>query len=148
MRLLSSEGQGREFKSVIVDNARGARDPRSLAHLSQEETTTLASWETRGEVCWATIKRSVDKVDFPIDPKDEENAFWRYHASAAAGHGEIFLAWLEKPENDRKAPPTVGWKLWVRAGRMPVEMGHAPEPPGDSAPVVFPRQERGFTIVY
>src|SRR5262249_3160155 len=151
VRLLSSRDHGEEWKTALVDNWKLKRDPASGCGLTQEANTTLATWDGRGHVYWAVIMRQYDKVDVPGDPKDEERAFYRSHASGAAGPGdtgEVILTWLERPADDREATPTLGWQVWERPGRVPMERGYAPDPPGDSAPVVFPHKGKGFTILY
>lgn len=147
LRLLASEDGGERFSTNIVDNLKHQRDPHSSGGLSQEKDTTLAAWDTDGKVCWSIIRRQVKQANIPVDAKTEANISCT-HAVAAAGGTEIILTWLERPEEEPKAPPRLGWQVWLREGRLALGKGHAPESPAADGQAVFPRKAGGFTIVY
>jgi hypothetical protein len=148
MRLLSSKDRGESFEVSPVDNLRGVRDPQTSGHLSQEKNSTLAAWDGDGRVCWSIIRRQLQQTQLPVEPKSLGPDVVCTHASCAAGGNEIILTWLQRPENDRNAPPRLGWQVWLREGRRALGEGQAPEPALGGGQVVFPRRAGGFTIVY
>lgn len=147
MRLLSSEDHGETFDSSLADNWKQQKDPHSSAAFSQEKNTTLMSWDTGGRVYWSLIRRQLNKVNLPVEAKDEQRTFRRTQPTAAASDKEVLLAWLERPKDDPHAAPSVGWKVWLIEGRLPQGIGQAPEAALDG-PAVFARRDGGFTIVY
>lgn len=147
MRLLSST-DGTTFAANWVDNWRGVRDPRSNALLSQEESSTLAVWESGGDVFWSVIRRQVKKMNMPITPRTDGPPVTRERPSGAAGEGEVLLTWLQRPKDDPEAAPKLAWRVWMREGRAPIGEGLAPEPPLAGAPAVFARARGGFTVLY
>jgi hypothetical protein len=148
MRLLSSTDRGETFSPSLVDNFKLQRDPHSSGTLSQEENSTLATWETDDRVCWSIIRRQLQQVNLPIAPKNIPDGSACSHAAGAAGGEEVILTWLERPEKERTAPPRLAWQVWLREGRLVIGEGRAPEPALGDGQVVFPRQSGGFTIVY
>lgn len=148
MRLLSSEDKGVRFESSMVDNLRHQRDPRSGAYLAQEKNSTLACWETEGRACWSIVRRQLNKVNLPVQAKAESSSSVQTHAVGAAGGTEVILTWLERPDEERKSPPKLGWTVWFREGRFAIGSGYAPEPASPTGQVVFPRKAGGFTILY
>lgn len=147
MRLLSSEDHGETFGSSIADNWKQQKDPHSSAHLSQDKNTTLAAWDTGGRVYWSLVRRQLNKVNLPVEAKDEQRASRRTQPSAAASESEVLLTWLERPRDDPSAAPTLGWQVWLIEGRLPQGLGHAPGPVLDGG-IAFARRAGGFTIVY
>jgi hypothetical protein len=147
MRLLSSV-DGMQFKGTWVDNWKGPRDPRSGSLLSQEDNSTLAVWDAGGQVFCSVIRRQVKKLNMPMEPRSEGPAVVRTRPAGAAQRGEICMAWLERPKGAPDAPLRVGWRVWLREGRAPIGGGFAPQAPRAGAPFVFPRGERGFTVLY
>jgi hypothetical protein len=147
MRLGSSE-DGETFRSVWVDNWKAVRDPRSSAVLGQEDNSTLAIWDAGGEVFWSVIRRQVKKVNLPMQPRSEGPPVLRTRPTGAAGEGEVFLAWLERPKDAPRTPPRVGWRVWLREGRAPLGGGFAPEALQAGTPVALARSAGGFTLLY
>jgi hypothetical protein len=150
IRLLSSDDHGAEFKASWVDPERATRDPRSSAGLTQEPQTTLATWDSDGQVYWALVRRQVDKVNLPMNPHAEEGEVEvvRSEPAGAGGGTEIFMVWLERPKEDPAAPAKLAWRVWMREGRAPIGGGFAPDAPGPATPIAFPRKEHGFTVIY
>ena len=148
MRLLSSKDRGESFSVSPADNLRCVRDPLSSNHLSQEKDSTLAAWDGDGRVCWSIIRRQLQQTQLPVEPRSLGPDHVCTHAVAAAGGNEVILTWLERPAEDRNATPRLGWQVWLREGRLALGEGHAPELAVGDGHVVFPRRERGFTIVY
>lgn len=148
MRLLSSKDHGETFSPSLVDNFKLQRDPYSSGSLSQEENSTLATWESDGRVCWSIIRRQLQQVQLPIAPKNVPSGIACTHAAGAAGGEEVILTWLERPEKDRATPARLAWQVWLREGRQVLGEGHAPELALGDGQVVFPRSRGGFTIVY
>jgi len=148
MRLLASENDGLEFKPSLVNSWKRKTDPRTFASLLQHEDTTLACWEGEGLVYWAAIRRQLGKIEVPSSPRDDEQLYWRSSAAAAVSGSNVLVAWLERPRDDRKAAPTLGWQVWLKEGRVPAGSGHATEAPSPHPPAVIARKAGGFTIVY
>jgi hypothetical protein len=148
MRLLSCEGGGTDFKSAWVDNWRQPRDPRSSAGLAQDPNTTIATWDSGGQVFWATIRRQLGKVNLPMEPRIDGAEVVRTCAAGAGAGDDVFLAWIERPKDEPSAPARVAWRVWQRFSRAPLGDGLAPEPPGAGTPVAFARQGGGYTVVY
>jgi len=147
MILLISDDGGDTFESSRADNHKQQRDPRSLSELSQDDETVLATWEGNGLVCWSLIRRAMKKVNLPVEPKSDE-PLYRSKPTAISFQGEILMAWLERPKEDREAAPRLAWKVWLKEGRLPQGQGLCPDAPGERCPVAFPRREGGFTILY
>lgn len=150
VQLLSSDDGGETFETTLVERKKQNNEPYAHASLVQEIQTTLVTWETLGFVSWAAVYRKAKKIAVPIAPKDEEGMpkVWRSRPITAAGGNEVILAWLEQPQDDRKAPAGVCWQVWYRDGVMPIGRGRAPETVGDSNPAIVPRAKGGFTILY
>jgi hypothetical protein len=148
MRLISSEDRGETFDATWVDNWKQVRDPRSSAGLSQESGTTLATWDSGGQVFWSLVRRQLNRVNIPMDPRVEGEAVWRTNPSGAAGGREIFLTWLECPEKERNGPKKLVWGAWMREGRAPIGRGVGPADAGSTVPVCFPRKSGGFIVLY
>jgi hypothetical protein len=147
MRLLHSE-DGEAFKSTWVDNWKSVRDPHSNASLGQEDLSTLAVWESGGQVFWSVIRRQAKKMNVPMEPRSDGPAMVRSRPAGAAGSGEVCLAWLERPEADPAAAPKLAWRVWLREGRAPIGDGVAPGAPRCGWPAIFPRAAGGFTVLY
>jgi hypothetical protein len=147
MRLIHSS-DGVQFDSVWVDNWKGIRDPRSVVGLSQEENSTLATWESGGDVFWSIIRRQLKKVEVPMTPQSEGPPVVRSRPAGASGGGEVLLTWLERPKGEPTSPLRLGWRIWLRELRAPIAEGFAPEAPRSGGAVVLPRAGGGFTILY
>lgn len=148
MRLLASENGGLEFKPSMVNSWKRKSDPRTFGSLVQHADTTVACWEGEGLVYWAAIRRQLGKIEVPSSPRDEEQLLWRSSAAAAVSGSNVLVAWLERPRDDRKAAPRLGWQVWLKEGRVPAGSGHAEELPSPHPPAVLPRKAGGFTVLY
>jgi len=148
MRLLASDDGGLEFKPSLVNAWKRKTDPRTFSSLVQQDDTTVVCWEGEGLVYWAAIRRQLGKIEVPSSPRDDEQLYWRSSAAAATSGSNVLVAWLERPREDRKAAPRLGWQVWLKEGRAPAGWGSAEELPSPYPPAVLPRKGGGFTIVY
>jgi hypothetical protein len=159
VRLLNSQDGGESFESTVLEySTRAHTDPRAAPGLSQAapgegllaEPLVIVSWDTYGRVFWSSldpIRRGRMQSNIPIEPRAEANVR-RRHAVGQASATEYLLAWLEQPQGQPDAEPTLKWRVWYSVGLQPVGKGEAPEPVGASFPAVFANRGRGFTIVY
>jgi len=156
MALLASSNKGLDFDPSLVNNWKLQRDPATFGTLFQQDDTTIACWESDGEVAWAAILRNKGRTDAPSSPRIDAEKYYRSDAAGAASGTNILVAWLERPalltdkgkrRPDTDAPPVLAWQVWLREGRMPYGVGKAPEPTPPWPPAVL-RRENGFTIVY
>ncbi len=149
-RLLHSEDSGDTFRSVLVGNWKLTRDPRTPApDLFLGPHRMLAAWEASDQVFWSFINRETHKSAMPIEPRRGRDAFSRWQPCIAANKkSEVLLAWLEQPVDSPDSDPQVSWQVWEIKTNAPVGNGIAPVPAGKSSPVVLPRSDGGFTVIY
>jgi hypothetical protein len=151
LMLLSTEDAGGSFQCKLTDNWRYQRDLTVLARLDLEPLieTVMASWEGRGSVFTSAVRRNYNTVALALEPRADGKGLWRRSASAMPGRFEdVLLAWVERPEDQPEADPTIRWRVYHREQRGPLGDGRSPGPCGDSYPAVLARSRGGYTIVY
>lgn len=149
LMLLSTEDRGATFKTKLTDNWRHQSELTVLAKLDLEpyQETVRASWEGRGTVYAAVVRRNYNTVALAIEPQDGDG-FWRSATSSATGkHEDALLCWVERPVEDSEAQATLRWRVFDRERRAPIG-GDLGPPCEGSVPAAIARAEGGYTVLY
>lgn len=149
LMLLSTEDGGATFKTKLTDNWRHQPELTALAKLDLEpyQQTVRASWEGRGTVYAAVIRRNFNTVALALEPRDGDG-LWRSSTSSATGkHDDALLCWVERPADDSEAPPSLRWRVFDRERRAPIG-GDVGPPSGGSVPAALARDAGGYTVLY
>ena len=142
--LLVSRRPGANFEVVSAHKWKVATCPMSSASLSEGKETTLAAWETAGQIYFASVNPKTMQVSRPIAPPGGMN---RKHPVAVGNRrGETLLVWAEGTGWAKGG--TVAWQLYDQDGKSTAEKGRANDFPAWSLPTAVAKPDDTFVIVY
>lgn len=144
--LLTSTDYGKTFKSSMLQHWQISACPMSSASFSEGPAGLFVSWETDGQVWFATIDIETGKMTAePIAAPGEKSV--RKHPSLAQNaKGEILLVWTEVGGWGQGG--TVHWQLFDKTGRALELHGSTEGLPAWSfaAAIVLPNGQ--FAVLY
>ena len=142
--LLISRQPDAEFEIANVHKWKLATCPMSSASLTETRGTTLAAWETAGQVYYAAINQKTLQVSKPIAPP---GAGTRKHPVAVAnGDGETLFVWTEGTGWAKGG--AVAWQLYDKDGKPTSDTARADGVPAWSLPTAFAKPNGRFVIVF
>lgn len=141
--LVASKDHGRSFQGSIVHPWEINACPMSSMSFVESGGTTLAAWETGGQVFYGKVSGAA--VAKPIDAPGEGKG--RKHPRLAMNfRGETILLWTEGTGWQRGG--SLAWQLFDRNGNAIGVTGSAPGAPTWSFGAVAAHPEGTFTVFY
>jgi hypothetical protein len=141
--LLSSNDRGKDFQGKLLHKWDINACPMSSMDFAENGNTTVAAWETGGEVYWTRIinGRASEPIAAPGDGKG------RKHPRIAVNeNGDVLLAWTEGTGWAKGG--SFAYQLFDRAGRPTAENKQIPGIPTWSFAAVVARPGDGFLVLY
>ncbi len=143
IHLLVSQDHGKNFQGSLVHPWEINACPMSSMSFSEHPGTTLAAWETGGQVLFGKVSGTA--VPKPIAAPGEGKG--RKHPRVATNaRGATILVWTEGTGWQRGG--SLAWQVFDRNGNPLGEKGSAPGIPTWSFAAVAARPDGGFTIYY
>jgi hypothetical protein len=139
--LLASKDRGRSFQGSRLHPWEINACPMSSMSLAEEEGTTLAAWETGGQVFYANTAETRKPIAAPGDAKGR-----KHPRVAMNSRGETLLIWTEGTGWQRGG--SLAWQMFDRNGNALGAKGSAPGVPTWSFGAVAARPDGSFTIFY
>jgi hypothetical protein len=142
--LLLSRNRGESFEMVGSHPWTVASCPMSSAFLFPSGTTTIAAWETAGQVYFAKVTANASKLGAIGSPPGAGKR--KHPVTAVNTKGELLMAWTEGTGWQKGG--AVAWQLFDDAG-IPKELkGRADGVPTWSLVSVVARPDGNFVIFY
>jgi len=142
--LLVSRKPGADFEIANAYKWDLGTCPMSSASLADGKESTLAAWETAGQVYFASVDRQTMRISKPISPIAGSQ---RKHPVAVANeNGETLLVWTEGTGWAKGG--AVAWQLYSADGKTTPEKGRADGIPVWSLATAFAKPDGNFVIVY
>ncbi len=141
--LVASRDHGKSFQGSMVQPWEINACPMSSMSFAENGGTTLAAWETGGQVFYGKVSGAA--VTKPIAaPGDGKGR--KHPRLAMNSRGETILLWTEGTGWQRGG--SLAWQVFDRNGSPIGVKGSAPEAPTWSFGAVAARPDGSFTILY
>lgn len=141
--LLSSRDHGRSFQGSLVQRWEINACPMSSMSFAESAGTTLAAWETGGQVLYGRVEGAGVPAAIPVPGE----AKGRKHPRLAINtRGEAILVWSEG--SGWKRGGSLAWQLFDSTGKPAGDKGSAPGLPVWSFGAAAAHRDGGFTIFY
>lgn len=145
MYLLASHDAGRTFSDQKTDPWKVGYCVMSSASFAAVHGSTLAAWETQGQIHFGRIDPAAGKVARILTVPGEATS--RKHPSiATTASGRTLVAWTEGM--GWKKGGSLAWQVYDSNLEPTGEIGHAEGVPAWSLIAAFARPDGGFTILY
>jgi hypothetical protein len=139
--LLASKDRGKSFDGSLTHPWEINACPMSSMSFTESAGTTLAAWETGGQVFYRRVPGGPQTISVPGEAKG------RKHPRMAMNHrGETLLVWTEGTGWQRGG--TFAWQVFDRQGKALAEKGTMAGVPAWSFVAVAVAADGGFTIFY
>jgi hypothetical protein len=141
--LVASKDRGKSFEGSLVQRWQINACPMSSMSFAESGGTTLAAWETGGQVFYGKVSGAA--VAKPIAAPGEGKG--RKHPRLAMNsRGETILLWTEGMGWQRGG--SLAWQLFDGNGKPIGEKGSAPGVPAWSFGAVAANPDGTFTVIY
>ena len=139
--LLASQDRGKSFNGSLAHPWEINACPMSSMSFTGSAGTTLAAWETGGQVFYRKVPGGTQTISAPGEAKG------RKHPRIAMNHrGETLLVWNEGTAWQRGG--SLAWQLFDHQGKALAEKGTLAGVPAWSFTAVAVLADGGFTIFY
>jgi hypothetical protein len=145
MYLLASKDGGRTFSDQKIDAWEVGYCVMSSAALTTGHGSTLAAWETKGQIHFGRIDPTTNKIGRIFSAPGDDNKR-KHPAMAANANGQTILAWTDGMA--WKKGGSLAWQVYDASLQPAGETGHADGVPVWSLLAAFARPDGGFTILY
>jgi hypothetical protein len=139
--LLASQNQGKSFRGSRLHGWEVNACPMSSMSFAERGGTTLAAWETGGQVFYANTSGTRNPIAAPGEAKGR-----KHPRVAMNSRGDTLLIWTEGTGWQRGG--SLAWQMLDRNGNALGEKGSAPGVPTWSFGAVIGRPDGSFTIFY
>lgn len=141
---LVSPEPGAQFHVALTSPWRASTCPMSSTTLTPASSGALASWETDGQVFFATIDGTTMKATSPISP--ERGPKKKHPVAVANRAGEVLLVWTEGTAWAKGG--SVHWQRFDATGKPVGKPGRAEGLPAWSLATAYAKPNGEFAVIY
>lgn len=145
MYLLASSNHGNGFRSFKLDSWNVGTCPMSSMNFGSNDKRTLCTWETEGQVYFATIDSTTHQPSMPVAAPGS-NRKRKHSAIATNAAGEVLLVWTEGMGWSQGG--TMAWQLFDASGKPMSESGQGNAVPAWSLVAAIARPDGRFVVIY